>query len=272
MKQVAIIGMGNIGSILAKRLCLAVPPEQVAIFDRHPETMETVVQQVGCVSADSAQDAARGARYVILAVKPKDFSALLKSLLPVLDPEQCLVSTAAGIELNSIQQLLESSGAPALPVVRIMPNLPISIGKGCILVSKNEQFSLKQEEGLVQLLSQCGMCQNVDEEHFGMGVSLSSCTPAYVFMFLEALADGGIALGYSRKESELISAEAVRGAVDLFLESGKSLGYLKDAVCSPKGAAITGVLELERAHFRGAIISAVEEAYKKNESMKFELR
>lgn len=271
MKEIAIIGVGSIGSILIKRLCLVVPPEQVTVFDRHPEKVEAITAQTGCLPADSARDAARDARYVVLAVKPKNFSALLKSLLDVLKPEQCLVSTAAGIELEDIERLLEHNGVPELPIVRIMPNLPISIGKGCILVSENRMFTRQQEEELFRLLSECGVCKTVDEEHFGMGVSLSSCTPAYVFMFLEALADGGTALGYSRKESEAISAEVVKGAVDLFLESGRSLGDLKDAVCSPDGAAINGVLELERARFRGGIISAVEAAYKKNEAMKFNL-
>lgn len=271
MKEIAIIGVGSIGSILVKRLCLVVPPEQVAVFDRHPEKIEAITGQTGCLPADSAQDAARGARYVVLAVKPKNFSALLKSLLDVLTPDQCLISTAAGIELENIERLLKRSGVPDLPIARIMPNLPISIGKGCILVSENELFTREREEELFRLLSQCGVCKTVDEEHFGMGVSLSACAPAYVFMFLEALADGGTALGYSRKESETISAEVVKGAAELFLETGESLGALKDAVCSPDGAAINGVLELERARFRGGIISAVEAAYRKNEAMKFEL-
>lgn len=270
MKEVAVIGVGSIGRILVRRLCLVVPPAQIDVFDRHPEKMEAISGQTGCQYASGAREAAQGARYVILAVKPKDFAALLEDIMGVLQPGQCLVSTAAGIELDSIRRLLERDGAPALPTVRIMPNVPISIGEGCILVSENELFTPEREKELFGLLRECGVCQKVDEEHFGMGVSLSSCTPAYVFMFLEALADGGIMLGYSRKESELIAAEAVRGAVDMFLKTGKSLGTLKDVVCSPEGAAIDGVLELERARFRGAIISAVEAAYRKNEAMKFE--
>lgn len=271
MKQVAIIGVGNIGSILARRICMVIPPEEVIAFDRHPEKLEALTKRTGCLAAESAQDAVRDARYVILAVKPKGFAKLLTSLLDVLQPDQCLVSTAAGIELAGIERMLERGGKADLPVVRIMPNLPISVGQGCVLVSENRCFTAGQETELFHLLSQCGVCQTVDEEHFSMGVSLSSCTPAYVFMFLEALADGGIALGYSRKESERIAAQTVKGAVDLFLESGKSLGELRDAVCSPDGAAIDGVAVLERNRFRGAIIGAVEAAYQKNEAMKFHL-
>jgi pyrroline-5-carboxylate reductase len=271
MKEIAIVGVGSIGRILTRRICLVVPPEQVTVYDRHPERMERVMEQTDCLSAASAREAIVGAKYVILAVKPKDFSALLRSIMDLLTPEQCLVSTAAGIELEDIERFLRQGGVPELPIARIMPNLPISIGEGCILVSENRLFSKELEENLFRLLSQCGVCKTVDEEHFGMGVSLSSCTPAYVFMFLEALADGGTALGYSRKESESIAAEVVQGAAELYLQSGKSLGELKDAVCSPEGAAIDGVLELERTRFRAGIIRAVEAAYQKNEKMKFEL-
>lgn len=270
MKKVAIIGIGNIGSILTRRICLAVPPDEVIIFDHNPEKMEAVAEETHCITASDAIHAAEDAKFIILAVRPRFFAALLRSILPVLQPWQCIVSTAAGIEVSSIEKLLEENHV-TVPVVRIMPNLPISVGKGCVLVSGNAQFSAALEAELMEVLSQCGICQRVDEEHFGMGVSLSSCTPAYVYMFLESLADGGIALGYSRKESEIIAAHAVEGAVALFLESGKSFGELKDAVCSPQGAAINGVHVLEQGKFRGSIISAVEKAYQKNEAMKFDI-
>lgn len=220
--------------------------------------------------AADAIHAAEDAKYIILAVKPQSFGALLRSILPVLKPWQCIVSTAAGIEIESIENLLRKNDVE-VPIVRIMPNLPISVGKGCVLTSESAKFSAEQEEELFEILSECGVCQRVDEEHFGMGVSLSSCTPAYVFMFLEALADGGVALGYSRKESKFVAARAVEGAIALFLESDKNFGELKDAVCTPKGAAISGVNVLEEARFRGAIIDAVEKAYQKSEEMKFEL-
>lgn len=271
MKKAAIIGIGNIGSILTRRICLAASPQEVAIYDRNPEKMAAVSKETQCLTAEDALGAVENAKYIVLAVKPQSLAALLRCILPVIQPWQCIVSTAAGIELSSIDELLRDNHL-RMPVARIMPNLPISIGKGCVLVSENGSFSKAQETELFEMLSQCGVCQRVDEEHFDMGVSLSSCTPAYVFMFLEALADGGTALGYSRKESEIVAAHAVEGAVALFLESGKNFGELKDAVCSPEGAAISGVAVLERARFRGAIIDAVEKAYQKNESMKFELK
>ncbi|BAL01302.1 pyrroline-5-carboxylate reductase [Oscillibacter valericigenes Sjm18-20] len=271
MKKAAIIGIGNIGSILTRRICLATPANEVAIFDRNPEKMAAVSKETQCLVAQDALQAAENAKYIVLAVKPQSLAAVLRCILPIIQPWQCIVSTSAGIELSSIEELLHDNNLQ-IPVARIMPNLPISIGKGCVLVSENAEFSQAQEAELFEMLGQCGVCQRVDEEHFDMGVSLSSCTPAYVFMFLEALADGGTALGYSRKESEIVAAHAVEGAVALFLEGGKNFGELKDAVCSPEGAAISGVAELERARFRGAIMDAVEKAYQKNESMKFELK
>lgn len=271
MKKVAIIGIGNIGSILTRRICLAASPDEVMIFDRNPEKMSAVSKETQCLTAEDALKAAENAKYIVLAVKPQSFAALLRCILPVIQPWQCIISTAAGIELSSIEGLLHNNNLQ-IPVARIMPNLPISIGKGCVLVSENTEFSQERETEFFEMLRQCGGCRRVDEEHFDMGVSLNSCTPAYVFMFLEALADGGTALGYSRKESEIVAARAVEGAVALYLEGGKSFGELKDAVCSPEGAAINGVAVLERARFRGAIIDAVEKAYQKNESMKYELK
>lgn len=268
MNEIAIIGIGHIGSILAQRICLAIAPERVIVYDRNPEKMDQIAQQTGCKKAEGLHHAVREARYVIFAVKPQSFAALLRAALPAMQETQCLISTAAGVDIRSIETVLAEFDRTT-PVIRIMPNLVISIGKGSILLSKSEKVSDEQVNELKHALSECGVCQNVDEDHFSMGVSLNSCTPAYVFMMLEALADGGVSLGYSRIEAEEIAAQTVMGAAMLYLETHQSLGALKDAVCSPDGAAISGIRALEKGRFRGSLINAVEAAYQKNESLNF---
>lgn len=260
-KTIAFIGAGNMGSALIRGACRAIQPDQVVIYDPHKG--DTVAAETGCVSASDGKTAAAQARYVMLCVKPQVLPEVLEELVPVLGEGQVLVSIAAGVQLEKLESIL-AAGGRELPVIRIMPNTPAAIGEGVLLTVANGKVTEEEYQGLEQILTQCGLLVRTSEAGLDMGSAISGCGPAFVYLFIEALADGGVQIGLPRAQAQLYAAQMVAGAAQMVLQSGKHPGELKDAVCSPGGTTIMGVAELEQRGFRAAAAQAVVAAYRKN--------
>ena len=165
-------------------------------------------------------------------------------------------------ELKLKQAILASKECTA-PVIRLMPNTPVAVGKGMILLAKSEDASAEEVEAVKSALSEGGMVSETEEKYIDAATPVFSCSPAYVYMFIEALADGGVMAGIPREKAQLYAAQAVLGSAQMVLDTGKHPGQLKDEVCSPGGSTIVGVETLEKSGFRGAVASAVYEAYEK---------
>ena len=260
-KTIAFIGAGNMGSALIRGACRAIQPDQVVIYD--PYKGDAVAAETGCVSAPDGKTAAAQARYVMLCVKPQVLPEVLEELVPVLEEGQVLVSIAAGVQLEKLESIL-AAGGRELPVIRIMPNTPAAIGEGVLLTVANGKVTEEEYQGLEQILTQCGLLVRTGEAGLDMGSAISGCGPAFVYLFIEALADGGVQIGLPRAQAQLYAAQMVAGAAQMVLQSGKHPGELKDAVCSPGGTTIMGVAELEQRGFRAAAAQAVVAAYRKN--------
>jgi pyrroline-5-carboxylate reductase len=188
---------------------------------------------------------------------------LCETLAPLLwerEDRFVLVTMAAG---TSREKLLNLLGL-ALPVIRIMPNTPASIGQGMILYSPGADVTGAETETFVEAMAGAGRFLKLEERLIDAGSALSGSGPAFVDLFLEALADGGVACGLPRKQAVELAAQTVLGSAALCLETGKHPGELKDAVCSPGGTTIQGVRALEERGFRGAVIEAVIRTYEKN--------
>ena len=149
------------------------------------------------------------------------------------------------------------------PVIRIMPNTPASIGKGMILYAQNNNVTKEETDIFVNDMSGAGVLDSIDEKLIDAASAVSGCGPAFVYMFIEALADGAVECGLPRQKAMLYAAQTVLGSAELVLKSGKHPGELKDAVCSPGGTTIAGVHALENGAFRANAINAVSDAYKK---------
>ena len=249
------IGCGNMGGALAK--ALTKNTKDVIIADQYGN-VEALAAQMGC-SYGSNEEAAAAER-VFLAVKPNVVAGVLESLRPALaEKKPMLISMCAGV---SLAQLEDWAGVD-LPIIRIMPNTPAAVGKGMILYCTN---TLVQEVALTDFLqdmNQAGIFDRLDEKLIDAGSALSGCGPAYMYLFLEALADGAVACGLPRAKAYTYAAATMAGAAEMVLSTGAHPGALKDAVCSPGGSTIAGVKALEEKGFRGAVMDCVEEAYHK---------
>ena len=270
-KTLSFIGGGNMGGAILRAACRALSPEQVLLYDPDAEKAEALSAETGCALAPSGEAAVRSAKYVMLCVKPQIFAGVLSGLLPALKEglaageDRTVVSIAAGVTLSAIETLL---GGAQVPLVRIMPNTPAAIGKGTLLVAAGRGAAGERLEGLMQALAPCGLLVPVTEAQLDRGTAVSGCGPAYVCLFIEALADGGVEIGLPRAMAQELAAQTVLGAAAMVLESGQHPGALKDAVCSPSGATIQGVRALEAGGFRSAVMEAVIAAYEKSAEMK----
>ncbi len=255
------------GGAIIEAVCREAKPEDVFVYDRDEKKMAELSAKTGCSVAKSAGEAAKNAYFIFLCVKPNVLTDALREICPALKGnKKVIVSIAAGITKSLIRGVMEAEGID-LPVVRLMPNTPVAVGKGMILVSPDKDLSGEDLSLLLKALSPGGMTSIIDEGYIDAATPVFSCSPAYVYMFIEALADGGVMAGVPRDKAQSYAAQAVLGAAAMVLETGKHPGELKDAVCSPGGSTIVGVEELEKKGFRGAVASAVYEAYKKTANL-----
>lgn len=258
-KTIAFIGAGNMGGAVAEAVCRTIDPAQVMIYNPTAEKSKALAARIGCAVAASAEEAVRSCRYIVLGVKPQIFDAVLRGLLPCLQSctdEKVIVSIAAGVSLARIEGSLAEAGLH-LPVVRSMPNTPVAVGKGLFLLCPNSAVTDAALAELTQLLSGCGLVEQATEREIDLGMSVFSCSPAFIYMFIEALADGGVQIGLTRKKAQRYAAQAVLGSAAMVLETGKHPGQLKDEVCSPGGYTIKGVHVLEESGFRAAASEAI---------------
>jgi pyrroline-5-carboxylate reductase len=256
----AIIGTGNMGGAIVRAVCRTTEPSEICIANRTPEKAKKLADECGCVMSQSNSAAARIAKYVVLGVKPDGIAGVLEEIAPVLTDDQIIVSMAVGVSARQISRMLGKSN----PVVRILPNTPCAIGKGEMLIVPGEGVGSEVLYELRDLFSGCGRVGLTDEAHAEAAMAASGCTPAFTYMFIEALADGAVATGLTRAQAIEFTAQAVLGAAAMVLESGCHPGQLKDEVCSPGGTTIQGVRALEERGFRAAAMDAVISAWKKS--------
>lgn len=256
--QIGFIGAGNMGGAIIRAVCRGTDPAGVIISDLNGEKTAALAAETGCAVAENAGQVAGSCDILVLCVKPQVLAATIEAIKPCLHTN-LIVSIAAGVTLEALQGMLGEG-----PLVRIMPNTPAGIGKGTMLTAFGERVDGAYREKLTALLAPCGSVEEVTEHELDMGSAVSGCGPAFVYQFIEALADGGVQIGLSREKAQRYAAQMVQGAAAMVLESGKHPGELKDAVCSPGGTTIMGVAELEKRGFRAAAAQAVVAAYEKN--------
>ncbi len=260
MKTLAVIGTGNMGGAVVRAVCRGTEPSEVCIANRTPEKARRLAEECGCVMSQSGAAAARGAKYVLLGVKPGDVTPALEEIAPILTDEQVIISMVSGVTAQEIHRALGRGNR----VVRVLPNTPCAIGKGVMLIVPCFDMEREMADELCDLFSGCGLVGFTDEAHADAGMVIEGCTPAFAYMFIEALADGAVHTGLSREQATQWAAQAVAGAAAMVLESGRHPGRLKDEVCSPGGVTIEGVRVLERRGFRGAVTDAVVAAHERS--------
>ena len=266
MATVGFIGVGNMGGALARAACKRVPGEQVFLANRTVEKARALAEALGCRASDN-QTIAESADLIFLGVKPQMMAGLLADIGPILKQRESrfvLVSMAAGLDIDRIRELAGANH----PVIRIMPNTPAAIGEGQVFYACSENVTEEEKAAFLDTLSGAGRLSPLADHLMDAGSAVAGCGPAFADLFLEALADGGVACGLPRALALESAAQMMLGTAKLMLETGQHPGALKDAVCSPGGATIQGVRALENAGFRGAVMEAVIAAYEKSQGLK----
>lgn len=260
------IGTGNMGGALARAVCRRVPGERVLLSNRTQAKAQTLAAELGCIAEADNPAVASKAFYLFLGVKPQGMAGLLAEIAPTLRARQdrfILVNIAAGLSMADIQSM---AGAE-YPVIQLKPNTPAAIGEGMSLYLSSPEVTAEEEAVFLDALEASGRLAPLPENLMDIGGVLAGCGPAFVDLFIEALADGGVACGLPRSLAVELAAQMTAGAARLVLESGKHPGQLKDEVCSPGGVTIQGVRRLEELGFRSAVMEAVIAAFEKNRSI-----
>ena len=254
--KIGFIGCGNMGGALARAVS-RVSYVKVCLYDKDADRALTLAREIDGEAMELSEIAK--CDYIFLGVKPNIIASVAEELGGALAPKTTLITMAAGVK---IEKLTEAIGA-AHPIIRIMPNTPVAYGEGMILYCASEEVSDVALDKFRDFMKYAGELDMIPERLIDAGSAVSGCGPAFVYMFIEALADGGVAAGLPREAAMKYAAETVKGAAVTVLESGKHPGALKDAVCSPGGSTIEGVLALESGGMRGIVSDAVIAAYEK---------
>ncbi len=260
MKKAAFIGTGKMGGALAGAVIEKIGGKNVILADNDLEKAKELAQKSGAEAMMSA-DAVKNAKFIFLGVKPQVMPLVadeLKEHLKNREDRFILVSMAAGTPINKIEELFGKC-----PIIRIMPNTPVSVNEGMILFAPNELVENGEIEEFLNLLSNAGELMKLPESLIDAATAVSGSGPAFVYLFIQAMADGGNLCGLPRDVSLKLAEQTVLGAAKLAIESGKHPEELKDDVCSPGGTTIEGVRAMEEGGVRAAMINAVKSAYEK---------
>lgn len=259
-QSIGFIGTGHMGSALARAAAKGAAGAPLYLSNRSPEKAKKLAIELDAKLSDN-RTVAQQCQIIFLAVKPQVMSRVLKDLAPTLAARKdrfVLASMAAGLSAETIQEMAGGK----YPVIRLMPNTPSAVGAGVVQYCGLD-VTEEELEAFGALLAPAGLVDRVEERLIDAASAVSGCGPAFLYLFLEALADGGVACGLPRDKALAYAAQMAQGAAKMVLESGQHPGALKDAVCSPGGSTIQGVRILEEQGFRAAAMNAVIAAYEK---------
>ncbi|MFX1357496.1 MAG: pyrroline-5-carboxylate reductase [Promethearchaeota archaeon] len=264
-KELGIIGIGKIGSALLKRFISSntITERDVIIYDIDESRLKERSKEFNVDMADSNISLVKSSKYILIAVLPQIIDVVLQEIGSSIAEKQTLISIAAGVSLNHIQSFINKP----IGLIRIMTNTPALIGAGATAISHNEKINNEELSYVKKLFQAVGIVEELEETHLDAVTGLSGSGPAYIFIIIEALADGGVKMGLPRDVSQRLAAHTVLGSAKLLLETQKHPGELKDMVATPGGTTITAIHEIESAKLRATLIRAVEAATLKSKSL-----
>ena len=260
--RIALIGAGNMAEAILAGLLHGgqLTPAQFIVSDIVQARRADLTRTYAVTTTGNNREAAAGAQVILLAVEPQILDEVLTDIAPAVGPSQLVVSVAAGYSLARMARHLPRTGR----LVRAMPNTPSTIREGATALAYEATLSEQDAAIARALFEPIGKVVVVGEWLMDAVTGLSRSGPAYVFVMIEALADGGVNMGLPRETAQLLAAQTVAGAARLLIESSEHPAVLKDRVVSPEGTTIAGLHALERGRIRGTLISAVEAAAKRS--------
>ena len=262
--KLGVIGAGNMGTAIIKGyIASGADPKTIYVAGHNAERTAAFAGETGIGVCKNIRSLTEQCDIVMAAVKPKDMAAALAEAAPHLDGKKILVSIAAGLTLNNLKDMT----AGYEKIVRVMPNTPAMVNEGMSALCRENGVSDEDFAEVMKIFRGIGTAEEIPEKLMDAVVGVSGSSPAFVYIFIEALADGAVLEGMPRAQAMRFAAQTVLGSAKMVLETGQHPGALKDAVCSPAGTTIEGVCALEEAGFRHAVIRAVEKAAEKSKNM-----
>ena len=263
--KIGFIGCGNMASAMISGMLKKglYKKDEIIVSNLSKEGSKRSKEKLGVVTTLDNHEVVKNTKLVFLAVKPQFYEEVLNEVKGELTPEHTVVGIAPG---KTLAWLEEKCGQP-LKVVRMMPNTPAQVGEGMTGVCTNGKVSAEELAQICEITNSFGRTEVVPERLMDAVGAVSGCSPAYVFMFIEAMADAAVMAGMPRKQAYNFAAQSVLGSAKMVLESGKHPGELKDMVCSPAGTTIDAVKVLENEGMRSAVINAVCACVEKSREM-----
>ncbi|OEH94315.1 pyrroline-5-carboxylate reductase [Bacillus solimangrovi] len=264
-KRIGFIGCGNMAQAIIEGMLKSefADPSDVRATAVSDATISTVSEKYQIEVTNDNQKVAAWADIVVLAVKPDQYTSVIHEIRDAVKEDIIIITIAAGTSLKYIEEQFGRQ----LKVVRTMPNTPSLVGEGMSALCTNDAITAEEEAYVVRMFESFGKAELIPEALMDAVPAVSGSSPAYVYMFIETLADGAVKQGFARPQAYRMAAQAVLGAAKMVLETGKHPGELKDQVCSPGGATIEAVTTLEKNQFRGSIIEAMDSCMRKSSSM-----
>ena len=264
-KKIGFIGAGKMAQAMIEGILKSkmIPNENIIASAKTEGTLEKIESNYRIRTTQNNQEVARFADILILAVKPDQHSNVIQEIRNDMHPDSIIITIAAGITLNDIEREFGFN----IKCVRTMPNTPSFVGEGMTAICSNERLNEEEVLEVELLFHTFGKTERLDERLMDAVPAISGSSPAYVYMMIEAMADGGVKQGIPRDKAYRLAAQAVLGAAKMVLETDRHPGELKDNVCTPGGATIEAVAELEKRQFRGSVLAAMESCTSKVKSL-----
>jgi pyrroline-5-carboxylate reductase len=264
-KKIGFIGCGNMGSSMVGGLIKSefLKADSIIISTKSELSANKLEDKFNVSTTLDSKVVAREAEIIILAVKPFMYKGIIDEIKTELNKEKLIITVAAGITISNMEEWL----GDGFKIIRTMPNTPALVGQAMSAVCPNNNISNDELEYCFKIFESFGECVQLEEKDFHAFTALCGSSPAYVFMFIEAMADGAVKLGIPRAKSYKMAAQSVLGSAKMVLETGKHPGELKDMVCSPGGTTIDAVVELEKLGFRNSVIQAIDKCAEKSKNM-----
>ena len=264
-KNIGFIGCGNMGSAMVGGLIESgfTNPNNIIVSTRTEESAKRLKDKYKVNVTTDNDEVVKNSDIVFLAVKPNMYSKVITELKSDYLKEKLIITIAAGITIDYMEKLLGKHAR----IIRTMPNTPALVGEGMSAICANSNVSHEELKLVLDMYNSFGECVEIEEKDFHGFIALCGSSPAYVFLFIEAMADAAVKIGIPRSKAYKMAAQSVLGSSKMVLETGKHPGELKDMVCSPGGTTIDAVLELEKQGFRNSVIEAMIKCAEKSKSM-----
>ncbi|MEH7381481.1 pyrroline-5-carboxylate reductase [Bacillus sp. JJ1533] len=264
-RKVGFIGCGKMAQAMIQGMIASefTTPQQIMASAKTENTLQYVKKTHEIRTTFHNKEVAENADYLFLAVQPHLYEDVINEIKEVVKDDTIIITIAAGITLDFIQKQFERP----MKAVRSMPNTPSLVGEGMSALCVNSHVTTKDLSEIIRVFEGFGKAEVMEEKHMDAIPAVSGSSPAYAYLFIEALADGAVMQGIPRKQAYKLAAQALLGAAKMVLETDKHPGKLKDDVCTPGGSTIQAVATLEKQGFRASVIAAMESCTQKSKQM-----